>query len=313
MTRPILNAPVGFSKPVIDKVERLLEILSALHDDPMLTDAFVLHGGTALNLFHDDAPRLSVDIDLLFVAEPELAAMRRARPDVDARFRRVVEGLGYLVQGTNDEHSGQTYRVKYPGDYVKVDVSYLARVPLLQPELRVCTLSEPHVPFPTLRFPELVAGKVKALLERTAARDLYDLWRIAVRHPFHFVDPLARACAIYAMSASDPFPYTKRPADALARFENPAADLAEPLYAMLRPGDTPEFSEMVSVVRSWLAPLGNTTRAEAEYMRLLEDRAEFRPELLFGEDSETASRALQDPVMAWKVQNLAKRGQGGGR
>lgn len=97
MTRPILRVPVGLSASAIDKVERLLELLAALRDDPALADAFVLHGGTALNLFHDDAPRLSVDIGLMFIAEREVDAMRRARPDVDARIRRVIEGLGYLV------------------------------------------------------------------------------------------------------------------------------------------------------------------------------------------------------------------------
>lgn len=131
MTRPILQVAMSFTTPVIDKVERLLEVLAVLREGPVVRDAFVLHGGTALNLFHDDAPRLSVDIALMFIAEPDTEAVHRARPEVDSRFRRVVQGLVYLVQGTNDERSGQTYRVKYPGGYVKVDISYLARVPLV--------------------------------------------------------------------------------------------------------------------------------------------------------------------------------------
>lgn len=69
MTRPILRVPIGFAPTIVDKVERLLELLAALHDDPILGNVFVLHGGTALNLFHDDAPRLSIDIDLMFVGD----------------------------------------------------------------------------------------------------------------------------------------------------------------------------------------------------------------------------------------------------
>lgn len=307
MTRPILQASVGFATPVIDKAERLLEILAALRDDSMLSDAFVLHGGTALNLFHDDAPRLSVDIDLMFVAESEVDEMRRARPDVDARLRRVVEGLGYLVQRTNDEHSGQTYRVKYPGDYVKVDISYLARVPLLSPELRTCGLADPAVTYPVLRLEELVAGKVKALLERVAARDLYDLWRLAARLPAHFEDTLARSLAFYAISASDPFPFVKDPASALGRFEGAAPEFVEPLYAMLRPDDVPDYGAMMTEVREWIAPLGTPSADEAEYFRLLEERSQFEPRLLFAAWPDVLQRALVDPVMAWKVQNLAKR------
>lgn len=70
MTRPILKLPIGFAPTVVDKVERLLEVLSALREDPVLQDAFILHGGTALNVFHAHTPRLSVDIDLMFVRHP---------------------------------------------------------------------------------------------------------------------------------------------------------------------------------------------------------------------------------------------------
>ena len=53
MTRPILNVPIGFAPSVVDKVERLLEVLSVLREDPFLRGAFVLHGGTALNVFYE--------------------------------------------------------------------------------------------------------------------------------------------------------------------------------------------------------------------------------------------------------------------
>lgn len=172
MTRPILRVPIGFAPAAIEKVERLLELLEVFNADPELHDMFVLHGGTALNLFHDDAPRLSVDIDLLFVGAADVEEMRARRPALDARIRRVVNALGYVVQSKNTEHSGQTYRIKYPGDYVKIDVSYLARVPLLEPEKRVCTLAEPESRFLVLQLPELVAGKVKAMMERLAALDM---------------------------------------------------------------------------------------------------------------------------------------------
>lgn len=83
----------------------------ALRGHPVLGNMFVLHGGTALNLFHDDAPRLSVDIDLMFVGAIDVDAMRQKRPEVDQRFRVAAAALGYDVQGTSVEHSGQTYRV----------------------------------------------------------------------------------------------------------------------------------------------------------------------------------------------------------
>jgi hypothetical protein len=199
--------------------------------------------------------------------------------------------------------------VRYPGGYVKIDLSYLARVPLLEPDVRECALAEPTVSFPVLQLPELVAGKVKALVERRAARDLYDLWRMASRAPDHFGDPLARALAFYAIGASDPFPFVTDPVRSLRRFENPSPEFAEPLYAMLRPEEVPEYGSMLSQVADWLSPLSSPTPNESKHSHLL-DANEFRPELLFSAWPDVGKRAFLDPVMAWKVRNLKKRETG---
>jgi len=307
VTRPILAQSLGFSPSVVDKVERLLEVLDACRDDPFLRDAFVLHGGSALNLFYDDAPRLSVDIDLMFVGEDDLEKMRAVRPEVDRRIRRALEAIGYVVQGTNDEHSGQTYRVKYPGDFVKLDVSYLARVTVLAPDVRRCTLAEPQVGFPVVRLPELIAGKVKAMMERVAARDLFDLYRLSRRHPGAFTDALTRALTVRSITAANPFPSLVDPVVALERFHAVAPDFTAPLTAMLRSEDATDFDEMQTAVARWLRPLATLSDEEAEYVRLLDEEATYAPELLLGRWPEAAARARRDPVMEWKVKNLASR------
>jgi len=311
MTRPILTVPVGFAPTVIDKVERLLEVLDVFSDDAVLRDAFVLHGGTALNLFYDDAPRLSIDIDLMYVAEPILEGMRAARPGVDQRIRRVLEAVGYVVQATNDEHSGQTYRIKYPGDYVKLDVSYLARVPMLEPRSRTCALASPDVKFPVLDERELIAGKVKAIMERLAARDLFDLYRLSQRAPGALDDTLTRALVIRSISTADPFPVAVDPVGSLERLRNTSSDFIEPLNAMLRPEDVVDYGEMVDSVTRWLGPLSTLKDDEIEYVRLLDEGAVYVPELLLRAWPEVLSRAKADPVMAWKVKHLALRLGGG--
>jgi len=55
--RPLLSTASSFTAPTVDKVERLLEVLAALRDDPLLGSVFVLHGGTALNVFTDELPK----------------------------------------------------------------------------------------------------------------------------------------------------------------------------------------------------------------------------------------------------------------
>lgn len=54
--RPLLSTPSSFTAATVDKVERLLEVLAALRDDPVLGSIFALHGGTALNVFSDELP-----------------------------------------------------------------------------------------------------------------------------------------------------------------------------------------------------------------------------------------------------------------
>ena len=54
----------GFRAEMIEKVLHLLNLLDKLNHHPMLKGKWVLKGGTALNLFMFDLPRLSVDIDL---------------------------------------------------------------------------------------------------------------------------------------------------------------------------------------------------------------------------------------------------------
>ena len=60
-------AATGFGAELLEKVFRLMALLDALNSHPFLKTRIALKGGTALNLFHFDVPRLSVDIDLNYL------------------------------------------------------------------------------------------------------------------------------------------------------------------------------------------------------------------------------------------------------
>ena len=57
----------GFRPEILEKVLHLLSLLEALRSHPFLKGTLALKGGTALNLFLLDLPRLSVDVDLNYV------------------------------------------------------------------------------------------------------------------------------------------------------------------------------------------------------------------------------------------------------
>ena len=62
-----VHQQTGFDQLYIEKVLRLLGILELFFSNEVLKDKYALKGGTALNLFHFQLPRLSVDIDLNYL------------------------------------------------------------------------------------------------------------------------------------------------------------------------------------------------------------------------------------------------------
>ena len=61
----------GFRAEVLEKVIHLLNLLDGFRSHPFLNNRLVLKGGTALNLFYFNLPRLSVDIDLNYIGAAE--------------------------------------------------------------------------------------------------------------------------------------------------------------------------------------------------------------------------------------------------
>jgi predicted nucleotidyltransferase component of viral defense system len=71
----------GFEPEPLEKVLRLVGLLEGLHGHPFLKPRIALKGGTALNLFWFDVPRLSVDIDINYIGAADRETMiESARP-----------------------------------------------------------------------------------------------------------------------------------------------------------------------------------------------------------------------------------------
>ena len=82
-------AATGFQAEPLEKVIVLLELLEAIRSHPFLKDRIALKGGTALNLFKFDVPRLSVDIDLNYVGAMDREGILTDRPKIEQWFRNV--------------------------------------------------------------------------------------------------------------------------------------------------------------------------------------------------------------------------------
>src|SRR5260370_7178449 len=95
----------GFPADNLEKVLRLRELLTELHKHPFLGGKLVLKGGTALNLFYLDLARLSVDIDLNYIAHIDRQATLHHRPEITRAVEQRTTGLGSNLQNPAHQYA----------------------------------------------------------------------------------------------------------------------------------------------------------------------------------------------------------------
>lgn len=105
----------GFHANILEKVWRLLSVLQRINSDTYLKNKVALKGGTALNLFFFDVPRLSVDIDLNYMGPIETEKMLSERPQVEAAMEELFRKEQLSVQRIPKKHAGGKWSLK-PSD-----------------------------------------------------------------------------------------------------------------------------------------------------------------------------------------------------
>jgi predicted nucleotidyltransferase component of viral defense system len=103
----------GFRPDMLEKAIRLLALLDALRTHPFLKGKLALKGGTALNLFVFEVPRLSVDIDLNYVGSADREVMMADRPKVEQAVTAVCQREGFEIRRMPDEHAGGKFSLRY--------------------------------------------------------------------------------------------------------------------------------------------------------------------------------------------------------
>jgi len=302
-----------FPDRTLDKVNRLLGVLEELGRHPALKGKLCMHGGTALNLFMLKAPRLSVDIDLSYIGSVDKAQMLAERPAIENALEEVIAFSGYTASGGEGNHAGRTIHLRYRGDWgsdqIKIDLIYLNRAPLIQPLPRPCYL-RPTLSVLTFSDFELIGGKVKALYDRVAIRDLYDISNLQQylndylsEHPEE--TKLCHKIMLFYVSLSNhfPLPLSER---VLERFARRKGDLTLQLYPMLGNNEQPTLESLMNsaeaFVNNYVLPKNDR---EQEYLERFAC-ADYQPELLF-EDHKTALTAAKvSPEALWKLENLEK-------
>ncbi len=304
---------LGFDPRTFEKVARLLELLDALRAHPYLRDRLVLKGGTALNLFQFDVPRLSVDIDLNYIGASSRDTMLAERPLVEQALQAVFarENLNVRHQPPMREHAGGKWSLTYASAVgqngrLEVDVNYTLRVPLW-PVRRLDSrpMGDWHaMQIPVLDVHELAAGKLAALLSRTQARDLFDAQRLLAL-PELKPELLRPAFVVYgAMNRVDWRSVTPGLVDVQP------TELARQLLPTLRAGTLPAgvdpatySRQLVRDCQEGLAAVLPFDDRERAFLDTLLDRGEIQPALLT-DDPALQQRIRDQPMLAWKAQHV---------
>lgn len=168
------------NSPYYKQVSLLIRCLPLVSKE----DCFALKGGTAINLFVQDFPRLSVDIDLAYLPfEPRQEALENIRNRLRLIAQRIEStlGLSAALQDNNpDEMRIIVSTEKGPSAaQIKIEVSPVARGTLFEPsQLDVVSQVEDEFGFATINvvsIPDLYGGKLCAALDRQHPRDLFDV------------------------------------------------------------------------------------------------------------------------------------------
>ena len=167
---------------------------------------FALKGGTAINLFVRELPRLSVDIDLVYLPVETRATSLDA---IHAAFARIAERLrGRLGATVNAQGSkdGTRLVVRSGGAQIKIELSPVLRGTVFAPELRgVNAAVEERFGYAEMQLvalPDLYAGKIAAALDRQHPRDLFDVSHLYANEDL--TDDIFQAFLVYLISHDRP-------------------------------------------------------------------------------------------------------------
>lgn len=162
-----------------------VRLLLTAAPDVFTNDIFAMKGGTAINLFVQDMPRLSVDIDVVYTPwkTPRDEALTAIGDELDAIAGRLGR-LGLATRKVNSKDLGDTkLLIENDEAQVKVEVNVVFRGTVLPVERhplspKTADLFSVALELPVLASAELYGGKLVAAMDRQHPRDLFDVLRM---------------------------------------------------------------------------------------------------------------------------------------
>ena len=259
---------------------------------------FALKGGTAINLFVRDMPRLSVDLDLVF---PDYSLPRdQALQRINEAVRKSAERLnarGFQTRTVIATDAGETKLIVRRGSIeVKIEVNFVMRgtvhpvqMTSLTPMARELLLADLEIPVVSLE--DMYGGKLVAAMDRQHPRDLFDVMQL-FKHE-GITPAIRRAFVIYLASHNRPVHEVLFPS-----LRNIHQDFENNFRGMTT--EPVELPELIATRERMISELQKGL--EADERRFLLSLVANEPEW----SSLGIAHAEQLPGIRWKMHNLEK-------
>ncbi len=277
------------------QAELLLRVLPIIDRE----NEFALKGGTALNFFWRDFPRLSVDIDLTYLPVKE---RNESLKDINDKLLNIRDGISRTIAGTNI--TGRTTEgnllsgllIRKNESTIKVEVNTVIRGSVFPAERkRLCDKAEDifelSVSVQTLSFADLYGGKICAALDRQHPRDLFDIKLLLDNEGI--TENIRKAFIVYLVSHNRPINEVLNPGLQAIRpvFENEFAGMTE---------QETSLEDLVNVRSLLIEIIKNELTADEKKFLLSFKSMNPQWELLGLNGIENL------PSVKWKLINLAK-------
>jgi predicted nucleotidyltransferase component of viral defense system len=261
---------------------------------------FALKGGTAINLFYRALPRLSVDIDLLYIPMDDRdTALENIRAALSRISTLIVKTIpGSKVQDAHEQSEALRLIVSHGEVRIKVELSPVIRGTVF-PEERMEVTEEVekefgYVEMQVASLPDLYAGKLCAALDRQHPRDLFDVKFLLKNEGL--TDNLRKTFLIFLIS-----------------HQRPMAELLAPNRKDISEIYVTEFMQMAQVD----VPLVELEQAREDLINQInQDMTENERNFLLSFKSKTPNWELLEmdniniiknlPSVRWKLINLEK-------
>ncbi len=283
------------NNPFTEQVRLLIALLPSVAKQT----CFALKGGTAINLFLRDMPRLSVDIDLTYLPvedrDASLVAIDTALGAITADVEQRIPGS--RVKPSVLKGTGRRFKLLvWQGDNnVKIEVTPVLRGSVYPTENRQLSAKAKNVfgfaRVQVLSFQDLYAGKICAALDRQHPRDLYDVYWLLQHEGID--ERLKNAFLVYLMGHNRP----------MAELLAPQAQDMEPLYRAELEGMTYEpvqLEQLRETLQHWIREIhAAMTDADRRFLLALKQGTQDWRDFSLPEVERL-------PAIQWKMFNLAR-------